>query len=133
MMDCSGASKMLLGGVGEGEAWSCVSDAVTGCLVKASKNCGAKLCYEGKCLFESEIPAAEPVEPDEDAGSGLTAPADASSGGCLMSHERGGSIGESTLTILATLLGFILAMMICRRRGQARRSRPSDSNSEAAG
>lgn len=109
-----------------GQAWSCQEDRATGCMVKASKNCGVKVCHEGKCVFASEL---EAEGEGGDAGSNVAegaavvdagpAPVEESSGGCTVGRRAEG-LGEMGLIILVTLLGFLLFLTIARRRSGRR-------------
>ncbi len=143
--DCAGQGKSCVDGLGcsgdcplecadgekgcgdNGQAWSCQADPVTNCLVRASKNCGAKLCYEGDCKYKQEIDeleAAKNAEPEPEPDLGAVAePPPTNNGGCYLGAGLGETIGETAVCTLATLLGFILFLSIARRREPARRRR----------
>lgn len=112
---------------GAAEAWSCVADPSTGCFVQASKKCGAKACYEGKCRFQAEIDeleAQKAAEAQDDLGSVAEPEAAVSSDtGCQAGY--GHPMLEGTLIVLATLMGFILFSRIARRRDPRRRGKKS--------
>lgn len=108
------------------QAWICTLDEVTGCFVRAAKNCGAKQCWEGKCLFPAQVEerrAARAAEAGEDASGGdaaaapeseAAAPASSDGGGCVQSRDM--AAGEGAMVTLATLLGFLLFLTIARRQ-----------------